>query len=96
MWEFPLAALPEDDLVSAFRSGKVEAMWRFTKKNVLVCKNCEYRFSCSDCSILEWALSEDQSLHKVFCSYIPERGEGLKSRRIFMQMISVEGLVKNI
>jgi radical SAM protein with 4Fe4S-binding SPASM domain len=75
MWEYPLSQMPKGDLLAAFKSGKVDSVWRFTKQMVEICKDCEYRLACSDCSVLEWALFKNKSIHNTYCSYTPERGE---------------------
>ena len=64
MWEYSLSQIPTGDLPEAFKSGKVE-----------ICKDCEYRFACSDCSVLEWSSFKNKSIHNTYCSYIPKRGE---------------------
>lgn len=75
MWDSAIGELPNKDLYDTFRSGYVEAIWRFSKLKVPICRECEYKYACSDCSVLEWALHKNTSAHSIYCSHVAERGE---------------------
>ncbi|MCL6591515.1 MAG: radical SAM protein [Firmicutes bacterium] len=75
MFEIPLNEIPGDNIFSVFRKRNYEIFWRYTKQNVPICQTCGYRLVCSDCSILEWALQKNPTIHKVFCDYEPQIGK---------------------
>lgn len=56
-----------------------QRVWHTTKDNVLVCRDCEYRYVCFDCRPLSEAVANGQSdyLHAPYprCSYNPYTGE---------------------
>ncbi len=56
---------------------KFDEFWKITKDEIEVCKDCEFRYSCSDCRVI--AEKESGSLHSktLFCSYCPDTGEWL-------------------
>ncbi|EKD31616.1 MAG: Radical SAM protein [uncultured bacterium] len=58
---------------------KLEAIWRSTKNNVLVCQNCEYRYACFDCRPLSEGVNQGRgeylSAPYPRCTYNPYNGE---------------------
>ncbi len=58
-----------------FRTHEINRYWEMTKDTVPVCRDCENRYACVDCSILEWAARTDSSADEHFCPYSPELGE---------------------
>lgn len=72
MWNFSNSKY--NDIYIAFRDGKMDEYWRFNKENVAVCRDCEYKYSCSDCSLLEWNSSNDNNLQGIFCDYNVDNG----------------------
>lgn len=75
MWESAISELPDGDLLNSFKSDRVDTMWRYCKSKVPICGDCEYKFACSDCSVLEWAITKDPSMHDCFCLYNPQKGK---------------------
>lgn len=74
-WEEQLLQLPHDSLCSIFKDKSINKHWFYTKKEVPVCGDCEYKFLCSDCSVLENAAKNDVKSHKIYCSYNPNSGK---------------------
>lgn len=60
-------------------SDALQQVWRTTKDNVLVCRDCEYRYVCFDCRPLSEGAAAGRSdyLHAPYprCSYNPYSGE---------------------
>lgn len=60
-------------------SEALQTVWRTTKDDVLVCKDCEYRYVCFDCRPLSEgaALGRSDYLHAPYprCTYNPYTGE---------------------
>ena len=48
--------------------------WKLTKDLSETCSECEYRYFCSDCSLIEMAVSKGKLNKKVFCLYDQENG----------------------
>jgi radical SAM protein with 4Fe4S-binding SPASM domain len=67
----------EEDLRNVFRSYKITKFWDLTKNGTPACKECENRYACVDCSLLEWDTKNDISARQHFCNYNPELGEWL-------------------
>jgi radical SAM protein with 4Fe4S-binding SPASM domain len=67
------------NLSAVLKSPKLTKIWRSTKDNVLVCKDCEYRYVCFDCRPLSEGASEGKSgfLNAPYprCTYNPYTGE---------------------
>lgn len=64
-----------EDLLS---SQEVDNIWRLTKDKILVCKDCEYRYVCSDCrSIVQVEALSANYLEAPYsrCNYNPYSGE---------------------
>ena len=61
---------------------KLETIWRDTKDNVLVCKDCEYRYGCFDCRPLSEGTNQGKAKYLTApyprCTYNPYRGEWAK------------------
>lgn len=81
-----LGSLKDQGLVDVLQSLALKETWELTKDKVLVCKDCEYRYACSDCR----PLAEGSSCGKSYssapfprCTYNPYAGEwGLGTWRI--------------
>jgi len=65
-------------LEDILESNEVEEKWKLTKDDVLVCRDCEYRYACFDCR----PLAENSSCRKDYssspfprCTYNPYKGE---------------------
>jgi len=54
-------------------SDLIDKYWDLTKDKIEVCQDCEYRYACSDCRVLE---SVDGSLYgkNKYCNYNPSTG----------------------
>ncbi len=73
-----LGSLRNQELADILESPALKETWELTKDKVLVCKDCEYRYACSDCR----PLAEGSSCGKGYsnapfprCTYNPYTGE---------------------
>ncbi len=73
-----LGNLKDQELADVLKSAALKKTWELTKDEVLVCKDCEYRYACSDCR----PLAEGSSCGKGYsnapfprCTYNPYTGE---------------------
>ena len=73
-----LGNLKDQKLADVLESPALKETWELTKDKVLVCKDCEYRYACSDCR----PLAEGSSCGKGYsnapfprCTYNPYTGE---------------------
>lgn len=61
---------------------KLEIIWRSTKDNVLVCRDCEYRYVCFDCRPLSEGVNQGKGEYLTApyprCTYNPYTGEWAK------------------
>lgn len=61
---------------------KLETVWRSTKDDVLVCKDCEYRYVCFDCRPLSEGVNQGRGEYLTApysrCTYDPYTGEWAK------------------
>src|SRR5262249_6930102 len=66
-------------LAPIVRGAALRRMWRATKDQVLVCRDCEYRYVCFDCRPLSEASAAGRAdyLHAPYprCTYNPYTGE---------------------
>ncbi|MGE5341626.1 MAG: SPASM domain-containing protein [Candidatus Omnitrophota bacterium] len=55
-------------------SGKFDEFWEINKDKIEICKDCEYRYLCSDCRV--GAVKDSGSLYSksIGCSYSPDMG----------------------
>ena len=75
-WAEPIGNIhTERDLRHLFRSQTLMSFWEQPKEKLPACGTCENRYSCVDCSVLEWGTHEDASVRDCFCDYVPESGE---------------------
>jgi radical SAM protein with 4Fe4S-binding SPASM domain len=69
----------DSDLETILLSEAVKRIWQTTKDDVLVCRDCEYRYVCFDCRPLSEAASEGKASYfeapPPRCSYNPYTGE---------------------
>jgi len=65
----------EHNLLHVFRMGIINQYWEMNKDTVPGCSNCENRYACVDCGLLEWAARESLPEQRRFCGYHPELGE---------------------
>src|SRR5262249_7996048 len=67
------------ELAPILRGAPLRRMWSATKDQVLVCRDCEYRYVCFDCRPLSEASAAGRSdyLHAPYprCTYNPYTGE---------------------
>lgn len=61
---------------------KLESIWRSTKDSVLVCQDCEYRYTCFDCRPLSDGANQGRGEYLTApysrCTYNPYSGEWAK------------------
>lgn len=74
--------LEENGLKSVISKTRLQKIWNTTKDDVMVCKDCEYRYVCFDCRPLSEAASLGNAsfLQAPYprCSYNPYTGEWAK------------------
>lgn len=73
----------QDSLLREIVAGqKLEVVWKSTKDNVLVCRDCEYRYVCFDCRPLSEGVNQGRgeylSAPYPRCTYNPFTGEWAK------------------
>lgn len=73
-----LGSLKNQELTGILQSSALKETWELTKDKVLVCQDCEYRYTCFDCR----PLAEGSSCGKGYsnapfprCTYNPYTGE---------------------
>jgi len=73
-----LGNIKDQELEQILQSTELKNTWQLTKDNVLVCKDCEYRYACFDCR----PLAADSSCGRNYtnapsprCTYNPYSGE---------------------
>jgi len=64
--------LPLKHIIS---SSQLQELWNFTKDNVMVCRDCEYRYACYDCRPLAFAVNKHVNAPSPRCTYNPYTGE---------------------
>ena len=51
----------QDSLLQKIVAGqKLEVVWKSTKDNVLVCRDCEYRYVCFDCRPMSEGVNQEE------------------------------------
>ncbi len=73
----------QDSLLQKIVAGqKLEVVWKSTKDNVLVCRDCEYRYVCFDCRPMSEGVNQGRgeylSAPYPRCTYNPYTGEWAK------------------
>lgn len=56
-------------------SRQCDELWELTKDKIETCKECEYRYSCSDCRVMTEQDSGSRHSKTFSCSYCPDTGE---------------------
>ena len=71
--------LASKELAPILRSSALRRIWSATKDQVMVCRDCEYRYVCFDCRPLSEASAGGKAdyLHAPYprCTYNPYTGE---------------------
>jgi len=73
-----LGSLKDQELADILESTALKETWELTKDKVLVCKDCEYRYACSDCRPLAEGLGCGKGYSNApfpRCTYNPYTGE---------------------
>lgn len=74
-----LGSVRQNSLQKVLESDKLQSIWKTTKDDVLVCRDCEYRYVCFDCRPLSEGAAEGNAhyLHAPYprCTYNPYTGE---------------------
>lgn len=70
----------EKGIAEMINSSETLSKWKLTKDNVLVCKDCEYRYACFDCRPLadDCHLGHYSDAPSPRCTYNPYSGEWAK------------------
>ncbi len=71
------------DLIS---SPNLQSLWGFNKDRVEVCRDCEYRYACSDCRPLAEKLNGELDAKTARCTYDPYTGEWSKANSSFASL----------
>jgi len=75
-WGMPIGSIhTEQNLRSLFRSGAIDKYWEATKDTTEICRDCENRYGCVDCSLLEREIIQDPEAVQHFCHYDVTSGE---------------------
>ena len=56
-------------------SGRFDFYWELTKEKFEVCRDCEYRYSCSDCRVATKMTTGSLLSKTSYCHYNPETGD---------------------
>lgn len=70
-----LGTLAQESLHRVLSSRHLDRYWRYTKEKVPICRNCEFRYACSDCSVIELAMENRAELRRAICTYEPAQGQ---------------------
>ncbi len=66
----------QQTLGEIIQSEVLEAVWRMSKRDIFVCKDCEFRYVCNDCRPLAAAFNGGDYLAPFpYCAYNPYTGE---------------------
>jgi len=74
--------LKRESLYTIMREAKFKSYWGYTKSHVPVCKDCEFRYLCADCSTIERLTESRPELRGVICGYNPYTGHWPSAERI--------------
>lgn len=75
-WKLPIGSIyDKKGVFSVFFNDSIRSYWEYTKDCVPICKDCENRYSCADCSVIEWEMNNDVSLKNIICDYSPQSGK---------------------
>ncbi len=69
-------AYPGDNIKTPFRNGRLDVFWRSKKDNLQACKDCQYRYLCRDCAVMEQAVEEGILNKNIYCTFSGESEEG--------------------
>jgi len=72
-WE--VGNVHQSSLTSIISGDPLQRLWHFTKDQVLVCRDCEYRYVCGDCRPLAHTVSKHLEAPSPRCAYNPYTGE---------------------
>lgn len=79
---FVVGNIQETTLKEVVSGQKLETIWKNTKDNVLVCRDCEYRYACFDCRPLSEGVNQGKGEYLTApyprCTYNPYTGEWAK------------------
>lgn len=67
MMDENLADLKFQKIDKIFQEMLIDKYWRHTKNNVSLCKNCPYKYSCEDCTVIETAIQNKKLKAKILC-----------------------------
>lgn len=69
-----IANLLDKKLSEVIRDRDYEKYWDLTKDDIEGCNECEYRFLCFDCRVIEKSLSKTFNSKSNLCTYDPMKG----------------------
>lgn len=67
MIEEKLLDLKSEKFDTLFQKMLIDKYWRFTKKNVQMCMECPYKFSCEDCTAIELEINSRNVMPDRMC-----------------------------
>ena len=62
-------------LNNIIRKGKMDFYWNLSKDKLMPCNQCEYRYVCFNCPILEHRKVNQEFKENMFCKYNPINGK---------------------
>ena len=69
-----LGNITVDSLSDILKKGFLNRYWYNNKGMIEGCKDCEFRYCCTDCLILTNAFKKDIISKNIFCNYFPDKG----------------------
>jgi radical SAM protein with 4Fe4S-binding SPASM domain len=69
-----LGDLTQETIHDILQNKETMPYWNYTKRQVKVCQDCEFRYLCADCSMVEQETENQPELLKAICGYNPYTG----------------------
>lgn len=67
--------LSQQSLRELFASREHQPYWQLTKDQVTDCRQCEFRYGCLDCAVIDLQIGSNPNMRRAVCSYHPTNGE---------------------
>ena len=67
--------IKEVSLNKVIRKGKMDSYWNLSKEKLMTCNQCEYRYICFNCPIIEHRKEDKEFKENIFCKYNPLNGK---------------------
>ena len=66
-------SIQDTEINQVLEDGKIQDLWKINKDEIHICKDCEYRYCCTDCRVFIDD-SEDIYSRPSKCKYNPYQG----------------------